>query len=57
MNESQLQSLQRVLSYLEDEQNHFEATSIDERANHIYTDILVLEEYLKQNLKPGDVHP
>lgn len=55
MNEQQIQSLTRVLSYLEDEQTHFEASSEDERANHIYLDIRILQEYLTHN--QGEQNP
>lgn len=54
MNAQQLRSLARILAYLADESRHFEETSEDERANHIYLDILVLEECLEQNLQKGD---
>jgi hypothetical protein len=52
MNEQQCTSLARVLEYLADEKKDFEATTDEMRANHIYTDILVLEQYLKGETKP-----
>jgi hypothetical protein len=49
MNAEQIRSLQRVLDYLaQDEQSHFESASPEERTNHIYLDVLILQEYLEQ---------
>jgi hypothetical protein len=48
MNPQQLSSLARVLEYLEDEQKDFESASDEMRANHIYPDIVALEQYLQQ---------
>ena len=49
MNAEQLRSLTRLLDYVaEDEQKHFEASSPEERDNHIYHDILILQDYLTQ---------
>ncbi|MDP2324847.1 MAG: hypothetical protein Q8N51_12565 [Gammaproteobacteria bacterium] len=57
MNAQQLQSLARILAYLADEQTHFEEMHEDEKTNHIYLDVLVLEGYLEQNLQKGDPNP
>jgi len=46
MNETQLSSLTRVLEYLKDEEKDFENASEEARANHIYLDMEVLNEYL-----------
>jgi hypothetical protein len=49
MNAEQIRSLQRVLDYLaQDEQSHFESASPEERTNHIYLDVLILQECLEQ---------
>jgi len=49
MNAEQLRSLARLLDYVaEDEQKHFEASSPEEREDHIYLDILILQDYLIQ---------
>ena len=49
MNAEQLCSLARLLDYVaEDEQKHFEACSPEEREDHIYRDILILQDYLTQ---------
>ena len=49
MNAEQLRSLARLLDYVaEDEQKHFEACSPEEREDHIYRDILILQDYLTQ---------
>ncbi len=49
MNAEQLLSLARLLDYIaEDEQTHFEASSPEERENHIYLDIQILQDYLTQ---------
>lgn len=49
MNAEQLRSLARLLGYVaEDEQKHFEACYPEERENHIYLDILILQDYLTQ---------
>ncbi len=49
MNAEQLRSLVRLLDYVaEDEHKHFEAYSPEERDNHIYLDILILQDYLIQ---------
>jgi hypothetical protein len=49
MNAEQLRSLARLLDYVaEDEQKHFEDSSPEERDNHIYLDIQILQDYLTQ---------
>ena len=49
MNAEQLRSLTRLLEYLaRDEQSHFESTPPEERINHIYLDVLILQDYLDQ---------
>ena len=49
MNAEQLRALSRLLDYVaEDEQKHFEACSPEEREDHIYLDILILQDYLSQ---------
>lgn len=49
MNAEQIRSLTRVLNYLaNDEGSHFECASPEERTNHIYLDVLILQEYLEQ---------
>jgi len=49
MNAEQLRSLARLLDYVaEDEQKHFESTPVEERENHIYRDIQILQDYLTQ---------
>ena len=49
MNAEQLRSLTRLLDYLApDEQAHFESTPPEERTNHIYLDVLILQDYLEQ---------
>ncbi len=49
MNAEQLRSLVRLLDYVaEDEQKHFEACSPEEREDHIYLDIQILQDYLNQ---------
>lgn len=56
MNTEQLRSLTRLLEYLaQDEQSHFECASSEERANHIYLDILILQEYLEG--QKGELNP
>jgi hypothetical protein len=54
MNPQQLSSLARLLEYLEDEKKDFESTSDDMRANHIYLDIAVLEQYLDEQTNKGE---
>ena len=54
MNAEQIRSLARVLAYLADEQKHFECASAEERANHIYLDVLILEDYFEQQ---GEINP
>ena len=54
MNPQQFLSLTRVLEYLEDEKKDFESTSDESRANHIYLDIVVLEQYLEEQTKKGE---
>jgi hypothetical protein len=55
MNAEQLRSLARLLDYVaEDEQNHFETCSPEERDNHIHLDILILQDYLNQ--QQGDLN-
>ncbi len=54
MNAEQLRSLARLLDYVaEDEQKHFECTPAEERDNHIYLDIQILQDYLTQ--QQGDL--
>ena len=49
MNAEQIRSLTRVLDYLaQDEGSHFECALPEERTNHIYLDVLILQEYLEQ---------
>lgn len=49
MNAEQLRALSRLLDYVaEDEQKHFESTPVEEHDNHIYLDILILQDYLSQ---------
>ena len=49
MNAEQIRSLKRVLDYLaQEEGSHFENASPEERTNHIYLDVLILQEYLEQ---------
>ena len=49
MNAEQLRSLTRLLDYVTgDEQKHFECTPVEERENHIYLDILILQDFLTQ---------
>lgn len=56
MNAEQIRSLQRVLDYLaQDEQSHFESASPEERTNHIYLDVLILQDYLEQ--QQGESNP
>ncbi|MEP0805083.1 MAG: hypothetical protein HRF47_06320 [Chloroflexota bacterium] len=56
MNAEQLRSLSRVLDYLaQDEGSHFENASPDERTNHIYLDVLILQDYLEQ--QKGEPNP
>ena len=56
MNAEQLRSLARVLDYLaQDEQEHFECTSSEERTNHIYLDVLILQDYLEH--QKGEPNP
>lgn len=56
MNAEQLRSLARILGYLaQEEQNHFECASPEERTNHIYLDVLILQDYLEQ--QKGEPNP
>lgn len=49
MNADQLRSLARLLNYVaDDEQKHYEASSPEERDNHIHLDIQILQDYLTQ---------
>ena len=49
MNAEQICSLTRVLDYLaQDEVSHFDSASPEERTNHIYLDVLILQDYLEQ---------
>lgn len=49
MNAEQLRSLAHLLDYVAaDEQKHFESTPVEDRDNHIYLDILILQDYLTQ---------
>ena len=55
MNAEQVRSLSRVLDYLaQDEGSHFDSTSPEERTNHIYLDVLILQDYLEQQ---GELNP
>lgn len=52
MNETQLKSLKALLEYLQDdEKSHFEETPIEERGNHIYNDIVVLQKFVEETEK------
>ena len=54
MNAEQLRSLTRV--YLaQDEQSHFDSASPEERTNHIYLDVLILQDYLQH--QQGEPNP
>ncbi len=54
MNAEQLRSLARLLDYIaDDEQKHFEASSREEREDHIYLDIQILQDYLTQQGDPS----
>ncbi len=56
MNAEQLRSLSRVLDYLaQEEGDHFESASPEERTNHIYLDVLILQDYLEQ--QKGEPNP
>ena len=56
MNAEQLHSLARVLDYLsEEEQDHFECASPEERTNHIYLDVLILQDFLEH--QKGEPNP
>jgi len=56
MNAEQLRSLARILGYLaREEQGHFECASPEERTNHIYLDVLILQDYLEQ--QKGESNP
>lgn len=56
MNAEQLRSLSRVLDYLgQDEQTQFESASPEECTNHIYLDVLILQDYLEQ--QQGEPNP
>ena len=56
MNSEQIRSLQRVLDYLaQEEQSHFDSASPEERTNHIYLDVLILQDYLEQ--QQGEPNP
>ncbi|CAG1010921.1 hypothetical protein ANAEL_04048 [Anaerolineales bacterium] len=56
MNAEQLRSFARVLEYLaQEERDHFECSSPEERTNHIYLDILTLQDYLEQ--QKGELKP
>jgi len=56
MNAEQLRSLSRVLDYLaQDEGSHFECALPEERTNHIYLDVLILQDYLEQ--QQGEPNP
>jgi hypothetical protein len=49
MNAEQIRSLTRVLDYLaQDEESHFESASPEERTNHIYLDVLILQDFLEK---------
>ncbi len=54
MNAEQLRSLARLLDYVAgEEQKHFEACSPEDRDNHIYLDIQILQDYLTQQGDPS----
>ena len=56
MNAEQIRSLTRVLDYLaQDEESHFDSASPEERTNHIYLDVLILQDYLEQ--QQGEPNP
>ena len=56
MNAEQIRSLTRVLDYLaQDEQSHFDSASPEERTNHIYLDVLTLQDFLEQ--QQGELNP
>ena len=56
MNAEQIRSLTRVLDYLaQDEQSHFDSASPEERTNHIYLDVLILQDFLEQ--QQGEPNP
>jgi hypothetical protein len=48
MTNDEVQSLHRVLDYLKEEENHFEACSPKEKREHIFKDVLVLREFGKR---------
>jgi hypothetical protein len=56
MNAEQLRSLSRVLDYLaQDEGAHFDGAPPEERSNHIYLDVLILQDFLEG--QQGDPNP
>ena len=56
MNAEQIRSLTRALDYLaQDEESHFESASPEERTNHIYLDVLILQDFLEQ--QQGEPNP
>ena len=56
MNAEQIRSLTRVLDYLaQDEGSHFENASPEECTNHIYLDVLILQDFLEQ--QQGEPNP
>ena len=56
MNAEQLRALARVLDYLTpEERDHFECASPEERTNHIYLDVLILQDYLDH--QEGEPNP
>ena len=56
MNAEQLRSLSCILNYLaQDKGNHYECASPEERTNHIYLDVLILQDYLEQ--QQGEPNP
>ena len=56
MSAEQIRSLTRVLDYLaQDEGSHFECASPEERTNHIYLDVLILQDFLEQ--QQGEPNP
>lgn len=49
MTPAQIQALKNLIAYLADaEAEHFEECSEEERQNHIYNDILILEQFIEQ---------
>ena len=49
MTEEQLRALKNVLLYLTDEKEHYLNSSADEKKNHVYNDMKILEYFLEQS--------